>query len=164
MIAMHYANARLQKHFPDYKYTEGERMYLGFFAIIMGVFTSVQAFRMLPDIESAKKSARKIYSVLHTPSKIDPKQTGTIINKDNPIETIEFRDVWFRYPSDTSRWVFKGLNLTIHKHENVAVVGESGVGKSTLVSLLLRFYDPQFGKILINGKDNRDYDVQSLRA
>jgi ATP-binding cassette, subfamily B (MDR/TAP), member 1 len=130
----------------------GERMYLAFFGVIFGVFSGVQASRMMPDIESAKQAARKIIGVIYTPSKIDPTKTGDkILSKSNPIEEIEFVDVWFRYPSDTSRWVFKGLNLKIEKNETVACVGESGAGKSTLVSLLLRFYDPQFGQILING-------------
>ena len=66
---------------------------------------------------------------------------------------IEFKDVWFRYPTRKNEWVFKGLNLTIKKNESVAVVGESGSGKSTLVNLILRFYDVNFGQVLIDGVD-----------
>ena len=58
---------------------------------------------------------------------------------------IEFRDVWFRYPTRREQWVFKGLNLTINPDEIVAVVGESGAGKSTFISLVMRFYDPERG-------------------
>ena len=76
---------------------------------------------------------------------------------------IEFKDVWFRYPSRKNEWVFKGLNLTLNPSESVALVGESGSGKSTIVNLLLRFYDPDFGTILIDGIDIKRYSIKSLR-
>lgn len=73
---------------------------------------------------------------------------------------IEFKDVWFRYPSRKNDWVFKGLNLKIYPNESVAVVGESGSGKSTLVNLVLRFYDPDFGTVLIDGVNVKEYNLQ----
>jgi ABC-type multidrug transport system fused ATPase/permease subunit len=56
--------------------------------------------------------------------------------------------------------VFKGLNLKINANESVAVVGESGSGKSTLANLVLRFYDPDFGTVLIDGVDVKQYDLR----
>ena len=76
---------------------------------------------------------------------------------------IEFRDVWFRYPTRKNEWVFKGLNLKINPNESIAVVGESGSGKSTLVNLVLRFYDPDHGQVLIDGIDSREYNIKDLR-
>lgn len=76
---------------------------------------------------------------------------------------IEFQNVWFRYPTRKNDWVLKGLNLKILPNETVALVGESGCGKSTTVSLILRFYDVNDGRILIDGVDVRDYDIVSLR-
>jgi ABC-type multidrug transport system fused ATPase/permease subunit len=58
---------------------------------------------------------------------------------------IEFKDVWFRYPTRKDEWIFKGLNLKINKNDNIAIVGESGCGKSTFTNLILRFYDCDFG-------------------
>jgi ATP-binding cassette subfamily B (MDR/TAP) protein 1 len=72
---------------------------------------------------------------------------------------IEFKNVWFRYPTRKETWIFKGLNLTINPNESLAIVGESGSGKSTFVSLLLRFYDPDIGEILIDGVNIRNYDL-----
>jgi ATP-binding cassette subfamily B (MDR/TAP) protein 1 len=72
--------------------------------------------------------------------------------------------VWFRYPSRPKQWVLKGFCLKIKSNECIAIVGESGQGKSTLVNLLLRFYDVNFGEILIDGVDIRSYDVRELRA
>ena len=79
---------------------------------------------------------------------------------DTPI-TIEFVDVSFSY--DGEHKILDGLNLKIKANEKVAIVGSNGAGKSTLVKLLLRLYDPDNGKILVNGIDIRDYDVEFYR-
>ena len=71
--------------------------------------------------------------------------------------------MWFRYPERRNQWVFKGLNLTIEPNEVVAVVGESGAGKSTFISLIMRFYDPESGSVLIDGVDAKDYKISDLR-
>ena len=76
---------------------------------------------------------------------------------------IEFKDVWFRYPSRKNDWILKGLNLKIRPNETVALVGESGCGKSTLVSLLMRFYDADSGIITVDGVNIKDYNLSSLR-
>lgn len=71
--------------------------------------------------------------------------------------------MWFRYPTRLEQWIFKGLNLKINKDEIVAVVGESGQGKSTFINMVMRFYDPEFGQVLIDGVDVREYNVRDLR-
>lgn len=76
---------------------------------------------------------------------------------------IEFKNVWFRYPTRKQDWVLKGLNLKINHKEVVALVGESGCGKSTIVQLIYRFYDVDFGDILLNGINIKEYPVHSLR-
>ena len=100
----------------------------------------------------AKSAAQKIFSVFDQDTKIsDPQEKGIILNLEKFIGKIEFRDVWFRYPTRKNDWVLKGLNLTINPNETIALVGESGCGKTTMVSLLMRFYDPDFGEIFIDG-------------
>ena len=76
---------------------------------------------------------------------------------------IEFDNVWFRYPTRKNEWVLKGLTMKINANETVALVGESGCGKSTIVALLLRFYDIDHGRILIDGKDIKSFNVNHLR-
>lgn len=78
-----------------------------------------------------------------------------------PIETIEFRDIWFAY--NDNDYVLKGFNLTIRRGEKVALVGETGGGKTTVTRLLSRFYEVGMGSILINGTDIRQIPLQSLR-
>lgn len=99
------------------------------------------------------------------PSEIDPmgseeedkKQMEKVQGK------IEFKNIWFRYPTRKEQWIFKGLNLTIVPNDNIAIVGESGQGKSTLIGLLMRFYDPEFGEILLDGVNIKDLKIHELR-
>ena len=80
-----------------------------------------------------------------------------------PIRTgFQFEKVGFRYPG-SQRWAVRHLSFTFEPHERIALVGENGAGKTTLVKLLARLYDPDEGRILLDGVDLRDYDLDSLR-
>ena len=74
-----------------------------------------------------------------------------------------FENVGFRYP-DADKWALRGLDFTLDDGEVLALVGENGAGKTTLVKLLARLYDPDEGRILLDGRDLRDYDLDDLRA
>jgi len=74
----------------------------------------------------------------------------------------EFQDVGFRYPG-SERWAVRHLTFNLEPEERVALVGENGAGKTTLVKLLARLYDPDEGRILLDGVDLRDYNLESLR-
>jgi ATP-binding cassette subfamily B protein len=74
-----------------------------------------------------------------------------------------FENVGFRYPG-AERWAVRGLSFTLRAGETLALVGENGAGKTTLVKLLARLYDPDEGRILLDGHDLRDYDLTQLRA
>jgi len=88
--------------------------------------------------------------------------------------TVTFEDVWFAYdlahlakgdgaPSERE-WVLKGVSFEARPGETLALVGHTGAGKTTIVSLLLRFYDPQRGRILVDGRDIREMPVEELRG
>src|SRR6267378_1884995 len=92
-----------------------------------------------------------------------------ILSPDNPrpfpqpiCRGFDFEDVGFSYP-DAERWAVRHLSFTLHAGEVLALVGENGAGKTTLVKLLARLYDPDEGRILLDGVDLRDYDLDSLR-
>jgi len=75
----------------------------------------------------------------------------------------EFEDVGFRYPN-AERWAVRGLSFTLSAGETLALVGENGAGKTTVVKLLARLYDPDEGRILLDGHDLREYGLEDLRA
>jgi len=77
-------------------------------------------------------------------------------------EGFVFEDVGFRYP-ESPLWAVRNINLTIRPGERVALVGENGAGKTTLTKLIARLYDPTEGRILLDGHDLREYDIESLR-
>src|SRR6202042_780783 len=82
----------------------------------------------------------------------------------NPIERgFEFEDVGFRYPG-SERWAVRHLSFTLHAGEVLAWVGENGAGKTTLVKLLARLYDPVEGRLVLDGHDLREYDLEPLRG
>jgi ATP-binding cassette subfamily B protein len=85
------------------------------------------------------------------------------VRVSNPIQNgFVYEDVGFRYPG-SDRWAVRHLNFQIHPGERLALVGENGAGKTTLTKLLSRLYDPTEGRILLDGVDLREYDLQSLR-
>jgi ATP-binding cassette, subfamily B, bacterial len=93
-----------------------------------------------------------------------------ILSLDNPRpfpqpirQGFVFKDVGFRYPG-AERWAVRYLSFTLHAGEVVALVGENGAGKTTLVKLLTRLYDPDEGRILLDGHDLREYDLDALRG
>ncbi|MCB1447719.1 MAG: ATP-binding cassette domain-containing protein [Rhizobiaceae bacterium] len=77
---------------------------------------------------------------------------------------VEFDDVRFAYPTRPGMSALNGLNLTVSPGERIAIVGASGAGKTTIFSLLLRYYDPDSGRILVDGDDIRQADPEALRA
>jgi ATP-binding cassette subfamily B protein len=78
-------------------------------------------------------------------------------------EGFAFENVGFRYPG-AEHWAVRGLSFTLHAGEVLALVGENGAGKTTLVKVLARLYDPDEGRILLDGHDLREYDLFELRA
>jgi ATP-binding cassette subfamily B multidrug efflux pump len=125
----------------------------------------IMFFRPLGDLaerynvlQSAISAAARIFNLLDQDTE---KKTDTGKVELTEIQTIAFEDVWFYYEKDN--WVFKGLSVNIHKGNSYAIVGVTGEGKSTLISLLLRFYEPQKGRILINGQNIQEYTLNSLR-
>lgn len=108
------------------------------------------------ELQSAMASAERVFDVLDRRSE----PAGGDLELQS-IETVAFRDVWFAYEGEN--WILKGLSFSINKGESVALVGPTGAGKTSIMSLLLRFYPYQKGSIEINGKPIEAYSVPSLR-
>lgn len=109
-------------------------------------------------LQGAMAASERIFKLVDTPIRIESPEGAA---RAEGIETIEFRDVWFAYNDE--EWVLKGISFTVRRGERIALVGHTGAGKTTVTSLLLRFYDIQKGAILINGVDIREIELVSLR-
>jgi subfamily B ATP-binding cassette protein MsbA len=135
----------------------------GAFALFMAALLSlIRPFKKLSQVNSIMQQAvaasSRIYEVLDTSPSIQEKPGAQELApfKNNVV----FENVWFSYGDQD---ILKGINLEVEKGQMLAVVGPSGVGKSTLVDLIPRFYDPGQGRILIDGIDIREAHLKSLR-
>jgi len=129
-------------------------------------------------LQSAMAASERIFKLLDEPVSVDSDPNA--IPLDHPRGEIEFRNVWFSYRRDSGfvltnpemnnvpepaddDWVLRDVSFRVSPGQTFAIVGHTGAGKTTLISLLLRFYDIQRGQILLDGKDIRLIDLQDLR-
>lgn len=138
-------------------------------------------------LQAAMAASERIFGLLDTPPAPGLVPTPDLVARVARVRaagiTITFENVWFAYDSgsgisddrvsqhrvdvaaDTDiRWVLKGVNFSVAPGHSLALVGHTGAGKTTIVNLLLRFYDPQRGRILMNGEDIREIPVDVLRS
>jgi len=116
-------------------------------------------------LQSAMAASERIFKLLDEPITIDSHPNAEKLLASHG--EVEFRNVWFSYenvpePADED-WVLRDVSFRVSPGQNFAIVGHTGAGKTTLISLLLRFYDIQRGQILIGGVDIRLLDLQALR-
>lgn len=135
-----------------------------FFGIIIGADHIARGSPFLEAFAVARACAVSIFHIIDTPSKIDPLSTDGRILNNGLKGSIEFRDVFFRYPSRNDVTVLRGFNIQIRPGETVALVGSSGCGKSTCIQLLQRFYDPVFGEVMLDGVAIPKYNISWLRS
>jgi len=112
------------------------------------------------NVQSALAASERVFDIMDTPRGIGDKPNAVELPR---IEGhIEYQNLSFRYEEDTP--VLKDINLEIKPHTTVALVGPTGVGKTTMINLLYRFYDPQEGAVKVDGYDLRDVKLDSLRS
>ncbi len=117
-------------------------------------------------LQGAMASSERIFKLLDQKPEVVESSTPRTLPEEVRGE-IEFRDVWFGYVRDEDGewdWVLKGVSFRVAPGEKVAIVGHTGAGKSTLINLLMRFYDVQRGSILLDGVPITDVAVAALRA
>jgi ABC transporter fused permease/ATP-binding protein len=118
---------------------------------------------MYAQIQKAVGAAERILEILDETA--EPHNANAPLAQANTLEgQVEFADVSFRYPSRPEIEVLKSVSFTANKGETIALVGPSGSGKSTMAAFVLRFYDPDNGIVLFDGKDAREFDLETLRG
>ena len=139
-------------------------LYTTFVAGAMG-----QAAELYSQVQRTVGASQRIRELLREPAEItvgQPRTAGP--NNAAPLSrlrgAVEFAGVSFRYPSRPEVAVLRDVSLAAQPGEVIALVGPSGAGKSTLTALLLRFYEPDQGRLLIDGRDARDYELGWLRG
>lgn len=114
-----------------------------------------------PVIAQAAASAERVYEIVDAPIEITNRPGAVPFNKC--AGRITFEDVWFRYPGVTTP-ALKGVSFETKPNELVAILGMTGSGKSTVINLIQRFYDVTKGSVRIDGRDVRDFELESLRS
>ncbi|XP_027395699.1 multidrug resistance protein 1 isoform X6 [Bos indicus x Bos taurus] len=133
-----------------------------FFSVLIGAFSVGQASPNIEAFANARGAAYEVFKIIdHKPSIDSYSNTGH--KPDNIKGNLEFRNVHFHYPSRNEVKILKGLNLKVGSGQTVALVGNSGCGKSTTVQLMQRLYDPTEGMVSIDGQDIRTINVRYLR-
>uniref|UniRef100_A0A0E0GTR6 MDR-like ABC transporter n=1 Tax=Oryza nivara TaxID=4536 RepID=A0A0E0GTR6_ORYNI len=133
-------------------------------AVINILSAAIYISNAAPDLQSfsqAKAAGKEVFEVINRNPAISYESNGTILEKVTG--NIEIREVDFMYPSRVDKPILRSFSLSIPAGKVVALVGSSGCGKSTVISLVQRFYDPISGNILIDGQNIKELDLKSLR-
>ena len=131
-------------------------------SFIMCINLLFRPIRMLADkfntLQMGMVAAERVFKLIDSEDRIQ--NTGKV-SAENLKGEIVFENVWFAYEEEY--FVLKNISFSVNQGKSLAIVGATGSGKSTLINLLMRFYDVQRGRILIDGIDIREYDIYSLR-
>ncbi|KAG6331124.1 hypothetical protein ID866_7968 [Astraeus odoratus] len=138
-----------------------------FTSLIGATFGAMQAggvFNFVPDMSSARGAGAAIIKLLDSSPEIDAESSeGKTFEGKSVDGRIQLENVHFRYPTRPGVRVLRGMNLTVEPGTYVALVGASGCGKSTVIQLIERFYDPLVGQILLDGQAINEYNIQEYR-
>lgn len=133
-----------------------------FVVLVITANSVAETVSLAPEIIRGGEAVGSVFSILDRSTKIDPDDPEAELVESVRGE-IELRHVDFSYPSRPDVLVFKDFNLRIRAGQSQALVGASGSGKSSVIALIERFYDPTAGKVMIDGKDIRKLNLKSLR-
>ena len=137
-------------------------LFMGFLLAIFQMMKPIKDLSTVNNrIQEASAAADRVFEILDTVPDIKDSKDAKALGGFKG--TISFNNVSFKY-EDSEEWVLDDINIEVFKGDIVALVGPSGGGKSTLVDLIPRFYDPAKGSILIDGEDIRNYTLNSLRS
>ncbi|KAH9772914.1 ABC transporter B family member 15 [Citrus sinensis] len=142
-----------------------KQLFQAFFLLMSTGKNIADAGSMTSDIAKGSSAIRTIFTILDRKSEIDPEDPKANEDIEEPTKGfIELKNVFFSYPSRPDQMIFKGLTLKIEAGKTVALVGQSGSGKSTIIGLIERFYDPQSGSVMVDERNIKSYNLRKLRS
>ncbi|XP_061363698.1 ABC transporter B family member 13-like isoform X2 [Gastrolobium bilobum] len=133
-----------------------------FMVLIVTALAIAETLALTPDIVKGTQALGSVFSILKRRTAITPNDPNSKMVTDVKGE-IKFNNVCFKYPMRPDVTIFQNLNLRVSAGKSLAVVGQSGSGKSTVIALVMRFYDPTFGSVLIDECDIKSLNLRSLR-
>ena len=142
--------------------TGGELAAFVFYSLVVGSAFGTLS-EVIGELQQAAGAAERIAELLQSKSQIEVPERGLQVLPERVQGNLQLQSLYFSYPSRPESYAISGLSLTINAGETLALVGPSGAGKSTLFDLLLRFYDPQQGQILLEGYPIKQLDPHDLR-
>ncbi|KAL5852914.1 hypothetical protein ACOSQ3_008032 [Xanthoceras sorbifolium] len=132
------------------------------FAVLTGSLSLGQASPCFSAFAAGQAAAYKMFKTIERKPQIDAYDTNGL-KLDDIRGDVELKDVYFSYPARPDEQIFDGFSLSIPSGTTVALVGQSGSGKSTVISLIERFYDPQSGEVLIDGVNLKEFELKWIR-
>ncbi|XP_047948128.1 ABC transporter B family member 2-like [Salvia hispanica] len=154
-LALWYGSTLMEKGLSGFKSVMKTFMVLIVTALAMG-----ETLAMAPDLLKGNRMVASVFEMLDRRTEIVNDVGEEVVRVEG---SIELKDVEFSYPSRPNVMIFKDFNLRVHPGRSMALVGQSGSGKSSVIALILRFYDPTSGKVLVDGKDIKRLKLKSLR-
>jgi len=137
-------------------------MFVAFNAYVITLLGPLRMVSFLVNLGAqAAASAERIMEILDAGGRVQQPENAVVLPRLRG--QVQLQDVWTRYGT-ADQWVLSGISIEVRPGESVALVGMTGAGKSTLVQLIPRFYDPERGRVLVDGQDVRRVDLNSLRS
>ncbi|KAF8114008.1 hypothetical protein N665_0043s0078 [Sinapis alba] len=154
-LALWYGSTLMDKGLSNFKSVMKTFMVLIVTALAMG-----ETLALAPDLLKGNQMVASVFEILDRKTQIVGETSEELTNVEG---MIELKGVHFSYPSRPDVVIFKDFDLIVRSGKSMALVGQSGSGKSSVISLILRFYDPTAGKVMIEGKDIKKLELKSLR-
>ncbi|KAL0385442.1 UNVERIFIED_CONTAM: putative multidrug resistance protein [Sesamum radiatum] len=141
-----------------------KHLFQAFFILMSTGKNIADAGSMSSDLAKGSNAVRSVFAILDRRTEIEPDDPHGFKIKKGLKGRIDLNGVYFSYPSRPEQMIFQGLSLGIEAGKTVAFVGQSGSGKSTIIGLIERFYDPIKGTVLIDEQDIKSYNLRDLRS